>query len=472
MSEAKSSTNQLGDFRLLKKLGEGGMGTVFKARQLSMDRDVALKVLSKPLAKDAAFVERFYREARASARLDHANIVRGIAVGEEKGFHYFAMEFVDGQTCEKRVQEHGKFRIGDAVKVALDIARALDHAHSKGMVHRDIKPDNILVTRDGAVKLADLGLAKETDENSALTQTGGGFGTPYYMPPEQARNAKAVDNRSDIYALGATLYYLLTAKLPYTGETVIEVLTAKEEGQHAPARRYNPDIPELLDLVIDKMMARDPKSRYQSASELISALEKTACAADRLSWIGRSGDVPPASARPSLPKSDVASAAPAPAADNAAPASDQYSLRYTDKKGKLVRTTAEKHQIRDMIRRGLLGTDVECAKEGRGSFRPLMSFPEFADLMKSRLLKEKGDMLAGGGMGGKFAQIDKDESRIRKMRRLKGQLWRVLTAVVILGLVAGAAWFAWTEYRKTQSHSTSGSSSSTPTASARHNRAM
>lgn len=438
------------------------MGTVFKARQLSMDRDVALKVLSKQLAKDKDFVDRFYREARASAKLDHPNIVRGIAVGEEKGFHYFAMEFIDGETCEKILQEQGTFKVPDAVKIALDIAHALEHAHSKGMVHRDIKPENILLTRDGTVKLADLGLAKETDENNAITQTGHGFGTPYYMPPEQARNAKNVDNRSDIYALGATLYNLLTGKFPFTGETAIEILTAKEEGQHSPARRHSPDIPELLDLVIDKMMARDPKSRYQTASELITALEKTGCAGDRLSWIGRAGGSatrPTKSGASNPPTTGTPSTAP----EIAQPVTDQYVLRYKDKKGKLVKTTAEKHQVRDMIRRGLLGTDVECTKDAKGQFRPLMSFPEFADLMKSRLLKEKGDQLAGGGMGDKFAQFDKDDARRRKMRRLKAMIWRVLPPVVLIALILGAAWFGWNEYQKAHPKAKTDSSTAIPT---------
>jgi serine/threonine-protein kinase len=454
MSESKSSTNQLGDYRLLKKLGEGGMGTVYKARQISMDRDVALKVLSKRLAKDKNFVDRFYREARASAKLDHPNIVRGIAVSEERGFHYFAMEFIDGETCEKRLQEHGKFKVGDAVKIALDIARALEHAHSKGMVHRDIKPENILVTRDGMVKLADLGLAKETDDNNGITQTGSGFGTPYYMPPEQARNAKNVDNRSDLYALGSTLYNLLTNKLPFVGETAIEILTAKESGQHVPARRHCPEIPDILDLVIDKMMARDPKSRYQSATELISALEKTGCASDRLSWIAGATTTGQTRA-PSANTVKVSADEPTRPAADAAPTTEQYVLRYTDKKGKLVTTTAEKHQIRDMIRRGLLGTEVECAKDAKGQFRPLMSFPQFADLMKSRLLKEKGDLIGGGSMGDKFAQIDKEEARRRKLRQLKARLARVFSAIILLALLAGAAWFAWSEYNKANAKSAS-----------------
>jgi serine/threonine-protein kinase len=465
MSEGTKSTNQLGDFRLLKKLGEGGMGTVYKARQLSMDRDVALKVLPKNLAKDKDFVERFYREARSSAKLDHPNIVRGIAVGEERGFHYFAMEFVDGDTSEKLLTEQGKLKVGDAVKIAIDIAHALDHAHSKGMVHRDIKPENILITRDGTVKLADLGLAKQTDENSSLTQTGSGFGTPYYMPPEQARNAKYVDNRSDLYALGATLYHLLTGKLPFEGETAIEILTAKEEGQHTPARRTNVEIPELLDLVIDKMMARDPKARYQTAAELVAALEKTNCASDRLSWIG--GRAAGSVTRP-VTTSNGKAPATRPSPDGAAEsiagtaASDQYFLRYKDKAGKLVKTSGEKHKIRDMIRRGLLGTEVECSKDVKGPFRPLMAFPEFGDIMKSRLLKAKGDELAGGGMADRFAQIDKQEARGRKMKKIKAMIGRVLSTIIVLALVAGAAWFAWTSYQESQSKKKSSGSPQTP----------
>jgi serine/threonine-protein kinase len=434
--------NQIGDYRLIRKLGEGGMGAVYKARQLSMDRDVALKILPKHLARNATYVERFYREARASAKLDHPNVVRGIAVGEEMGFHYFAMEFIDGESCAAVLDRLGRLPVGDAVKIAIDIGRALDHAHSRGMIHRDIKPDNILITRDGTVKLADLGLAKAMDEDCGLTQTSSGFGTPYYMPPEQARNAKNADHRSDIYALGATLYHLLTKQLPYPGETAIDVLTNKEQGRHNPARRHNPEVPEILDLILDKMMAREPKSRFPTAVELVSALEKTGLAPVRLSWLGgKSGSLGSQPFEPTRPNSSTQTSVVTPS-DPAQPTLDQYHLRYKDRAGKLVKTAADKHRIRDLIRRGALGTHVEAARDPKGPFRPLLAFPEFSDLMKSRFIKEKSDQ-ASGGMAELFAQIDKEEIRRRKLRRLKYLVGRALCTVVLLGILVGGAYLGY-----------------------------
>jgi serine/threonine-protein kinase len=443
MPETKSSNNQVGDFLLTKKLGEGGMGAVYRARQLSVERDVALKVLPKYLAKDPSYVERFYREARASARLDHPNIVRGIAVGEDKGYHYFAMEFVDGESCDKVLRARGRLSVGDAVRIALDVARALDHAHAKGLVHRDIKPENIMITQAGVVKLADLGLAKATDEISSLTKTGSGFGTPYYMPPEQARNAKFVDNRSDIYALGATLYHLVTGQVPFNGDTAIEVLTAKEEGRHTPARRLASDVPEILDLVIDKMMARDPKARYQTAAEVIDALEKTTRASSSLSLHGgahlaatRPVEAPPVSTRDDDAGETAATA--------------QYVVKYRDRSGQPVKVTADKHQVRDLIRRGAFGTDVEAAKVPDGTFRPLLSYPEFTEQMKARFIKEKGDQALGGGMAGKFAELDKQDQRRRKLRKLQAIVVRVLTSLLVVGILSTAAYFGWKLYQERQ----------------------
>jgi len=224
-----------------------------------------------------------------SVKLDHPNIVRGVAVGEEQGLHYFAMEFVDGDSLDHYLKPAGsKLSVGDTVRIITDVARALHHAHSRNILHRDIKPANIMVTRRGEVKLADLGLAKVMDDDSGLTQAGEGAGTPSYMPLEQARNAKDADNRSDIYALGATMYHLLTGQRPFPGSTAYEVLKAKEKGKYEPASKCNPEVPDEVSRIIDKMMALEPDRRYQDAEELLGALDETALANETLQLAGPS----------------------------------------------------------------------------------------------------------------------------------------------------------------------------------------
>ena len=199
----KKKDVQLGDFKLLKKLGQGGMGEVFLANQVSLDRQVAIKILSREMAKKPGFVERFVREARAMARIDHPNAVKVYAADADKGLNYVAIEFIDGQSMQDWMDDKGKLSVGDAVHVVMCCADALAHAHEMNLIHRDIKPDNILVTKKGVVKVADFGLAKALDDGEmSMTQSGTGLGTPLYMPPEQARDAKIVDHRTDIYALG------------------------------------------------------------------------------------------------------------------------------------------------------------------------------------------------------------------------------------------------------------------------------
>jgi serine/threonine-protein kinase len=264
----------LRDFRIDAKLGEGAMGVVYKAHQLSMDRDVALKILPAHLAENADFVERFHKEARMSAKLHHPNIVTGIAVGEENGLHYFAMEYVDGENLDEWRRRLSALSVGDAVRVCLDVARALDHAYTRGILHRDIKPANIMISRERTVKLADLGLAK-VEGDDGRTQVGEMAGTLAYMAPEQARNAKAADHRCDLYALGTTLYVLLTGEKPFAATTPIEWVEAKEQGSFVPASRLNAEVPEVLDRIVTKLLAPEPRHRYQSASELIADLEAT-----------------------------------------------------------------------------------------------------------------------------------------------------------------------------------------------------
>jgi serine/threonine-protein kinase len=276
---------QLGDFRLLKELGKGGMGTVYKARQVSRPRLVALKVLFGHLAARPAFVQRFQREARLLARLDHPHIMRCYEVGEDKSWHYLAVELLEGGSLGSWLKRQGRFSVGDAFHVVLACARGLQYAHGQSLVHRDIKPDNILLTPRGVVKVADLGLAKATDDDLSLTQTGTAAGTPLYMAPEQARNAKYVDGRCDIYALGCMLYALLTGQPPFQGKGVVALLQAKEKGLFPPARQLNPEVPERVDVILVKMLARNPEQRYQSCVELIEDLELQGLAHPRLSFL-------------------------------------------------------------------------------------------------------------------------------------------------------------------------------------------
>ncbi len=264
---------QLGNFKIIEKLGRGGMGVVYKARQLSMDRLVAVKVLPRRLARDRSFIERFLREARSAARLNHPNIVQGIDVGEADGLYYFAMELVEGESLKARLLREGRISQAEALQIARQVALALEHANSHNIIHRDIKPDNILLTRTGTAKLADLGLAKrQTDV--AVTQHAGPIGTPLYMSPEQARGKGGVDTRSDLYSLGVTLYHAVVGSPPFTGASAAAIIT-----QHLFEKPPSPKaaVPELTDgfcAVLLKMLAKRPADRYQSPTELLEDIQR------------------------------------------------------------------------------------------------------------------------------------------------------------------------------------------------------
>jgi serine/threonine-protein kinase len=300
----------LGDFRIVSKIGEGAMGVVYKGFQVSAAREVAVKILFPHMARNQKLLERFYREARSMGHLSHPNIVQGFAVGEEQGWHYLAMEYVDGRSLQKWLGLLGRLSVGDALHIVLACAEGCRYAHSLDVVHRDIKPDNILINRQGEIKLTDLGAVKWLEEDMSLTQTGHGIGTPCYMPLEQARNAKEADQRSDIYALGCVLYCLLTGKPPFNGNTIVELIMAKDVGRFTPARRFNPAIPERLDLMIDKMVAKQVKYRYQTCDEVIRDLKSLNLDNPVLTFI------PPASSPDMAPPEAGDSATVEPAAES------------------------------------------------------------------------------------------------------------------------------------------------------------
>ncbi|MFQ3592231.1 MAG: serine/threonine-protein kinase, partial [Gemmataceae bacterium] len=282
-----SELRSLGTYRLLRKLGEGGMGTVYLGFDVKTAQQFAIKILNDDLASQQAYVDRFYREGRSGVILNHPHIVRTHCVGRDQatGLYYLVMEYVDGPTVLHLLETHGPWPVGDVVNLGLQIAKALEHAHQRNIVHRDIKPDNILVSRSGHAKLADMGLAKPMDESGHLTVVRAGFGTAAYMPYEQAINAKRADGRSDLYALGATLYHLVTGQLPFPGESHVEMVESKKQGRFRPASSIIPSLPSSLDSILNKMLAFDPNDRFQYASEAIIAMENSALASKVISVI-------------------------------------------------------------------------------------------------------------------------------------------------------------------------------------------
>jgi eukaryotic-like serine/threonine-protein kinase len=264
-------------FRLLRKIGEGGMSAVFQSYDVTGARPVAVKLLADHLGGQPEFVGRFYREARLSRVLEHAHIVQGYASGfdPESNKHYLVLEFIDGPSAHGALARLGRLSVGMAVRIGIDIARALEFLHDRQYVHRDVKPDNVLLNPEGAAKLADLGLAKRLNDDSQLTAIHQGVGTSYYMPYEQAVNANLVDGRSDIFALGATLYHLLTGEVPFAGTTHDEVVREKWEGAFRPIRDANPSVPAAVADLIEATLACDPRARVQKAGQLAKALVAT-----------------------------------------------------------------------------------------------------------------------------------------------------------------------------------------------------
>jgi len=268
---------QIPGFQILGKLGAGAMATVFKAKQLSLDRIVAIKVLPKKLGENPEFVERFYREGRAAARLNHSNIVQAIDVGEAGGYHYFVMEYIDGKTVFEDLASGKIYTEAEALEIVIQIARALEHAAERGFVHRDVKPKNIMLTHQNVAKLADMGLARETgDLKAAMAEAGRAYGTPYYISPEQIRGEVKIDFRADVYSLGATFYHMVTGKLPFEGSTPAAVMHKHLKEPLIPPDHIVPSLSTGVGEVIETMMAKRRRDRYATIRDLITDIEAIA----------------------------------------------------------------------------------------------------------------------------------------------------------------------------------------------------
>ncbi len=275
--DEQRSTQQIPGYRILSRLGAGAMATVYKARQVSLDRMVAVKVLPRKFLNNPQFVERFYAEGKAAAKLNHSNIVQAIDVGQSGEFHYFVMEYVEGRTVFDDLDQKGRYSEVDALRIGIDVARALEHAHAAGFIHRDVKPKNIMLTQEGATKLADMGLARAvSDREAAEAEAGKAYGTPYYISPEQIRGKVDVDFRADIYGLGATLYHMVTGKVPFDGPSPSAVMHKHLKTPLKPPDHVVPELSTGMSEIIEVAMAKDRKSRYATTGDLLQDLEAVA----------------------------------------------------------------------------------------------------------------------------------------------------------------------------------------------------
>jgi eukaryotic-like serine/threonine-protein kinase len=344
---------QLGVYDILSKIADGGMGTVYKAKNRDTGLIVAVKVIAPATAKNPILLQRFEREFQAAKVLDHKNVVKALDYSGAQPHPYLVMEFVDGLSIGQRIEQRGAYPEAEAVRLIAQVCDGLQSAHKQGLVHRDVKPDNILVTRDGTAKLTDMGLVKEVEGDLNLTRTGRGLGTPHYMAPEQFRNAKTVDVRGDIYSLGATLYAMVTGVVPFDNASPLDCWMKKIRNEFPSPKELNPALSDRVDWAIRRAMSAEPGQRPSSCREFLEDLT--------------GGRTPAAAAAP-----------PPPAASN-----DVWYLVYRDENNQPHTVKGSTDGIRKALRDRLLGdpSGVVVSRQKNGNFVPLHSTPEFRDLV-------------------------------------------------------------------------------------------
>ena len=264
-------------YEVLGLLGTGAMAMVFKARQTRLDRIVGIKILPQRLSRNSEFVRLFRVEALAAARLNHPNIVQAIDVTEAGGRDFLIMEYVEGHTLHDELEQGKVFGEAEALDITIQVASALEHAHAHGIIHRDVKPKNIMITSERVCKLADMGLARLTrDQQGIMAERGRTIGTPFYISPEQILGDSNVDFRADIYSLGATLYHLVTGRMPFEGDSEKEIMEKHLREPLVPPDHINTNLSNGLGEVVEAMMAKNPDDRYSSTSELLLDLKAVA----------------------------------------------------------------------------------------------------------------------------------------------------------------------------------------------------
>lgn len=360
---SKSSVMRVSSYDLIEQIAEGGMGTVYKGRHRETGQIVAIKIVPEGMANNQTLLSRFQKEFKAASNLDHPNVVRALEYGVLGGRPYLVMEFVDGESLGQRIERDGRIPETEAIQIVALASQGLHHAHKNGMVHRDVKPDNIMVTKDGQVKLADLGLVKEADNDVNLTRTGRGLGTPHFMAPEQFRNAKNADVKCDIYSLGATLYQMVTGELPFRSLGPLDAWMKKINNELTPPRQVVPTLSERIDWAILRAMSADPDKRPDSCREFVEDL--TGQSTRKAATPGADGVI-----------------------------QDTWYLQYRDEIGENHMVKGSMEGIRRSLKEGLLGdaSNVVASRSKSGQFQPLKSHPEFRDLVVSAapLSKEGG----------------------------------------------------------------------------------
>jgi serine/threonine protein kinase len=378
----------VGNYDLLEKIAEGGMGAIYRGRHRESGMIVAIKIMAPHLTQNTLLLKRFEQEFRAASRLDHPNIVRALDYSDNGNMPYLVMEFVEGESLGQKIERDGAMSETEAIRIIAQVAQGLHRAHNQNLVHRDVKPDNILVTPDGVAKLADLGLVKETETDLNLTRTGRGLGTPHFMAPEQFRNAKGADIRCDIYSLGATLYQMVTGQLPFRSNGPLDAWMKKIQNDLTPPREVVPMLSERVDWAIRRAMSADPEKRPVSCREFIEDL--TGHSTRRL-----------------------------PAVDSSTPQQELWYLVYKDDTGAAHTVKGTVSAIRRSLKDGLLGdaSNVRAARTKAGPFEGLRSHPEFRDfVVDAAPLPPPTPISAARAKGGASSQLDRWGALVSEVR--------------------------------------------------------
>lgn len=363
MSLDTTRGQHIGNYELLTKIAEGGMGAVYKARSIVTGQIVAIKIVPAETAKSPLLLKRFEQEFKAACLIDHPNVVKALDFCGTGPHPFLVMEFVDGGSLGQRVEKDGQIPEAEAVRFISQVCEGLHRAHKQGLIHRDVKPDNILVTRDGVAKLTDLGLVKDVEGELNLTKTGRGLGTPHFMAPEQFRNAKAADVRCDVYSLGATLYMLVTGEIPFAKTSPLDCWMKKIKNDFPEPRKYVPGLSDRTNWAICRAMNADPAQRPTSCREFMEDLTG-----------GNWRTTPTTSVNPTAPTT----------AHNSL-TEDLWYMVYRDTDGVLHTVKGSTDSVRRNAASGALGDigAILVSQVKTGPFVPLRTVPEFRDLVVS-----------------------------------------------------------------------------------------